>query len=85
MLFNLIKISIGMIKLHWKNLGLKLAFSATTKIFQKETKLFNVTLFVPLTCISNIFGVYFVWLVVLSVLFWGLLFNSFKATGKIPS
>lgn len=58
-----------MIKLHWKNLGLKLAFSATTKIFWKETKLFNFTLFFPLTCISNIFGVYFVWLVVLSFCF----------------
>lgn len=64
-LFNLIKTSIGMIELHWKNSWLNLAFSATTKIFQ-ETKLFNFTLFVPSTCISNIFGVCFVWLVVLS-------------------
>lgn len=71
MLFNIIKIPIGMIKLHWKNLGLKLAFSATTKIFRKETKLFNFTLFFPLACISNILGVYFVWLVVLSFCFGG--------------
>lgn len=54
-----------MIETHRKNSVLKLAFSATTEIFKKERKLFNVILFVPLACISNFFGFYFVWLVVL--------------------
>lgn len=58
--FNVIKILISMIDTHRKDSGLKLAFCATTRIFPKERKLFNVTLFVPLACISNFCGCDFV-------------------------
>lgn len=58
--FNVIKILISMIDTHRKDSGLKLAFCATTRIFPKERKLLNVTLFVPLACISNFWGCDFV-------------------------
>lgn len=53
-----------MIGTHRKNSSIKSAFSATTKIFKKEGKLFNVILFEIQPRGTNFLAFYLVWLVV---------------------